>query len=256
MYVTSDLEFFRNRPLDRSVPIPAYYQLTEILQEYVDTHEHEFPVPAESELCEIYGISRPTVRQALQSLTRMGLILRFKGRGSFINKKKIEQDFLLHITSFHDEMEAKGLKPETSVLNFCSRRSTPHVVEKLALPSATEVIFLSRVRSINGEPIVLVNTYLAPELVPGILAKDMQAESLYHVIERDFGHRIARTVRSLEIRRAGKYEASLLGIAEGEPVHFTETVAFIEDGQPIELSMAYYNGERNKFTIEIVNHRR
>lgn len=255
MFMASDLDYFKNRQLDKSVPIPIYFQLMEILQDYINDHDNNFPVPTESELCDVYGISRPTVRQAINELAGEGLIVRYKGRGSFINKKKIMQDFLLNITSFNDEMHSKGLTPETKVLNFCSRKATPQVIQKLQIRSDDESYYLSRLRSINNEPIVLVNTYLPASLVRGILDKNMEKESLYHVIERDFGHSIVRTLRSLEIRTAGKYEASLLKMREGDPVHFTETVAFIEDGRPIEFSTAYYNGERNKFTIEVRTNR-
>jgi GntR family transcriptional regulator len=255
MYTPADLDFFRNRPLDKSVPIPIYFQLMEILQDYINDHDNNFPIPTDRDLCEIYGISRPTVRQAINELSQEGLVTRYKGKGSFINKKKIMQDFLLNIISFNDEMHSKGLTPETKVLNFCPRKASPQVVQKLQARSDDEFYFLSRIRSIDNEPMVLVNTYLPAELLHGLLERDMAKESLYHIIEDDFGYHIVKTLRSLEIRKAGKYEASLLKIRDGEAVHYTETVAFIEDGRPIEFSTAYYNGERNKFTIEVRTNR-
>jgi len=255
MVLTADLNYFRSRPLDKSVPIPLYYQLIEILQNYINEHDNNIPIPTENELCEIYAISRPTVRQAINELVSEGLIIRHKGRGSFINKKKIPQDFLLNIMSFNDEMQAKGLKPDTKVLTFCPRKPAPEVLSKLRIKPTEEVYYLSRLRSINGEPIVLVNTYLPSSLLNGLLSKDMEKESLYHIIEHDFGYKILRTVRTLEIRKAGKYESSFLKINEGDPIHFIETIAFIEDDKPIEFSTAYYSGERNKFTVELRVHR-
>ena len=255
MFTPPDLDYLKVRQLDKSVPVPIYFQLMEILQDYINDHDNNFPIPTETEMCAIYGISRPTVRQAINELVGEGLIVRYKGRGSFIKKKKIVQDFLLTIASFNDEMQSKGLIPETKVLNFCSRKSTPQVCQKLQTRSDEELLYLSRLRSINDEPIVLVNTYLPASLVPGILQKNMEKESLYHVIQRDFGHQIVRTLRTIEIRSAGSYEASLLRIKEHDPVHFTETVAYIEDGRPIEFSNAYYVGDRNKFTIEVRTNR-
>jgi GntR family transcriptional regulator len=251
MFTAPDLEHFRQRPLDRNVPVPIYFQLMEILQDYINDHENNFPIPPENDLCAVYGISRPTVRQAINELVGEGLITRYKGRGSFINKKKIMQNFLLTIASFNDEMQSKGLKPETKVLSFCPRKTTLQIIQKLQIRSEDELYYLSRLRSINNEPIVLVNTYLPGAIVPGILGRDMGKESLYHVIENEYGHQIVRTHRTIEIRYAGNYEASLLKIKEKEPVHYTETVAYIEDGRPIEYSTAYYVGDRNKFTIEV-----
>lgn len=251
MFLQADLDYFRQRQLDKTIPVPIYFQLMEIMQGYINEHDHDFPIPTEGELCEVYGISRPTVRQAINELVVEGLILRYPGRGSFINKKKILQDFLLTIASFNDEMQAKGLKPETRVLSFCERTAPPQVCRKLLQRSDVELYYLSRLRSIDAEPIVLVNTYLAPDIVPGILSHDMERESLYHVIETAFGHKIVRTQRTIEIRLAGSYEASQLRIKEKDPLHYTETVGYIEDGRPVEFSSAYYVGDRNKFTIEV-----
>jgi GntR family transcriptional regulator len=249
--MSADVDYFKDRPLDKTIPIPLYYQLIEVIQNYINEHDDSFPIPTENDLCKIYEISRPTVRQAINELVTEGLIIREKGRGSFINKKKIPQDFLLNIISFNDEMQSKGLKPDTKVLAFCSRKPTPEVMKNLRIKSTDSTYFLSRLRSINGEPIVLVNTYLPSSLTKGILRKNMEKESLYHIIEHDFGYKILRTLRTLEIRKAGKYEASLLNMKEGDPIHFIQTIAFIENDTPIEFSTAYYSGERNKFTVEI-----
>lgn len=251
MIMSADVDYFKDRPLDKTIPIPLYYQLIEVIQNYINEHDDSFPIPTENDLCKIYEISRPTVRQAINELVTEGLIVREKGRGSFINKKKIPQDFLLNIISFNDEMQSKGLKPDTKVLAFCSRKPTPEVMKNLRIKSTDSTYFLSRLRSINGEPIVLVNTYLPSSLTKGILRKNMEKESLYHIIEHDFGYKILRTLRTLEIRKAGKYEASLLNMKEGDPIHFIQTIAFIENDTPIEFSTAYYSGERNKFTVEI-----
>jgi GntR family transcriptional regulator len=251
MLIPADIDYFKNRPLDKSIPIPLYYQLIEVLQNYINEHDNSFPIPTENDLCKTYEISRPTVTQAINELVAEGLIVRQKGRGSFINKKKIPQDFLLNIMSFNDEMQSKGLKPETKVLTFCSRNPTPEVMKNLRIKSSDSTYFLSRLRSINGEPIVLVNTFLPSHLLKGILQKDMEKESLYHIIEYDFGYKILRTLRTLEIRKAGKYEASSLNIKEGDPIHFIQTVAYIENDVPIEFSTAYYSGERNKFTVDV-----
>lgn len=251
MVMSADVDYFKARPLDKTIPIPLYYQLIEVIQNYINEHDDSFPIPTENELCKIYEISRPTVRQAINELVMEGLIVREKGRGSFINKKKIPQDFLLNIISFNDEMQSKGLKPDTKVLAFCSRKPTPEVTKNLRIKSTDSTYFLSRLRSINGEPIVLVNTYLPSNLIKGILQKDMEKESLYHIIEHDFSYKILRTLRTLEIRKAGKYEASLLNIKEGDPIHFIQTIAYIENDTPIEFSTAYYSGERNKFTVEV-----
>jgi GntR family transcriptional regulator len=248
---SADIDFFRDRSLDKSIPIPLYYQLIEVLQDYVNDHDDNVPFPTESELCRIFSVSRPTVRQAINELVTEGMVVRYKGRGSFVSKRKITQDFLLNIISFNDEMQSKGLKPKTKVLSFCTRVPPPDVIRSLNLKTKESTFFLSRLRSIDGEPIVLVNTYLPSSLLEGILTKDLEKESLYHLIQHEYGYKIQRTVRILEIRKAGKYEASQLNIKDGDPIHYIQTVAYTDNNVPIEFSTAYYNGERNKFTVEV-----
>lgn len=247
----ADIGFFRDRALDKSIPIPLYYQLIEILQDYVNDHDDNVPFPTESELCRIFSVSRPTVRQAISELVTEGMVVRYQRRGSFVRKRKITQDFLLNIISFNDEMQSKGLKPKTKVLSFCTRVPPPDVIRSLNLKTKETTFFLSRLRSIDKEPIVLVNTYLPSSLLEGMLTKDLEKESLYHLIQHEYGYKIQRTVRILEIRRAGKYEASQLNIKEGDPIHYIQTVAYTDNNVPIEFSTAYYNGERNKFTVEV-----
>ena len=96
-----------------------------------------------------------------------------------------------------------------------------------------------------------MTTFLSITKVPDILSKDLEHESLYTILERDYGYTIDRAVRTLEARIAGTSEAKLLKIAKGDAIQFIETVAYLSDGSPIEYSLAQYRGDRNSFTFEL-----
>lgn len=242
---------FDDQTLNKNVPIPLYFQLKEILLEEIKKSEAGVIIPPEMELCGRFDISRPTVRQAITELVNEGYLTRQKGKGTFISTPKIKQDFLIVLESFDDEMHQKGLKPSTKVLEFELAKSDERVSEVLGTPPESDVVKLRRLRFTNDEPIVLVLSYLPYGKLQSILTRDMTKVSLYKTIEQDYGYSIERTVRTLESRLAGEYEAKVLGVKKGSAIQYIETVAYLTGGEPIEFSMASYRGDRNKFTFEL-----
>lgn len=242
-----------NRTLNKNIPIPLYYQLKEILLEYIRNHHTDFeePIPPEVELSEHFGISRPTARQAINELVVEGYLYRVKGKGTFIAKPKINQDFLLVLDNFNNEMKKKGLTPSTKVLSLKTTESDEKVSKALNIAFGSEVIQLMRLRYADKEPNVFVTTYLPKEKCPGIIDEDMNSESLYNLLEDKYGLVISRATRTVEAILAGEYEAKLLHVEKGAPIQFFESIAYLSDGTPIEYSLAKYRGDRNKFTFDL-----
>jgi GntR family transcriptional regulator len=246
---------FKTRTLNKNIPIPLYYQLKEILLEYVEQAETGSSFPTELELCEQFDISRPTVRQAINELVVEGYLQRIKGKGTFIAEPRIKQDFLIVLKSFTEEMQEKGLIPKTKVLGVEKELCDEKVSKALNISVGSEVIHLKRLRFANNIPIVLVVTFLPPEKLPDILSRDFENESLYRIIEQDYGYTIDRATRTLEAWVAGEDEAELLEIKEGDPIQFIETIAYLTDGTPIEYSLAQYRGDKSEFTFELKKQR-
>jgi GntR family transcriptional regulator len=242
---------FKNKMLNKDIPIPLYYQLKEILLEEIKQSEEGASFPTELELCKQFDISRPTVRQAVNELVIEGYLNRVKGKGTFISESKIKQDFLIVLESFTEEMQRKGLVPTTKVLRFETVKADQKVAEALNVPLGNMVVQLQRLRCANDRPIVLVATFLPHEKLPNILARDLENESLYTIIEQEYGYKIDRAIRVLEARIAEAEEAELLKIKNGAPIQYIETTTYLQDGTPIEFSLAEYRGDRNKFTFEL-----
>ncbi len=235
--------------VDKRSRIPLYFQLKEILLEQIEHSVAGDALPTENRLCEQFSISRPTVRQAIKELENEGYLYRLKGKGTFVAEKKVNQDFLL---SFNDEMQEKGLTPTTRVMEFKMDEADEHIAATLMIPKASDVIRLRRLRSVNGEPLVLDLSFLPSELLPNMLAKDMTDESLYRVIEGDFNLRIDRAARRLEAMVAGEYEAKMLDIKPGAPIQYIETVTYLKNGRPIEFSQARYRGDKTNFSFTLM----
>ncbi len=241
------------KKINKNIPIPLYYQLKEILLEHIQDSKVGVAIPPEMELCSLFHISRPTVRQAINELVREGFLERQKGRGTFVAQPKITRDYTFALQSFNDEMKQKGLEPSTKVLELEIVQADDRVSEKLDLPQNAEVIKLRRLRSTNGEPVLIVLTYLPAHRFPELLSKDLEENSLYTTLAEDYTEAVVKTVRTLEARLAGEYDAKMLNIKKGAPVQYIETVGYLADGTPAEFSIGSYRGDRNKFTFEFTN---
>lgn len=239
--------------LNKNIPIPLYYQLKEILLEYINEHhiDPESPIPTEIELSEFFAISRPTVRQAISELVVEGYLYRIKGKGTFIAKPKIKQDFLLVLDNFNNEMRKKGLIPSTKLLDLKVIECDENISKALGLPLESNVIQISRLRFANDEPNVFVVTYIPYNKCSGLVSEDLENCSLYEILEKKYNLKISNVTRVLESTIAGEYEAKLLKIDKGAPIQFFESIAYLENGTPIEYSLAKYRGDRNKFTFEL-----
>ena len=245
------LKELADKSIDKSIPIPLYFQLKEIMLGYLETLDDGDIIPTEVELCEHFDISRPTVRQAINELVNEGHIVRRKGKGSFVSRQKIKQDFLLVLESFNTEMAEKGLKPETKLVSAKIRGASARAAEVFNIETGDDLVFISRLRSVNNEPNVLVNTWLPADRFRPILDFNLEQESLYDVMEREFDCILTNTKRYLEARIAGDFEAEELDINPGDPVQFIETIATEGDDVPVEFSLAYYRGDRNRFALQV-----
>lgn len=249
--------FFVNRVLDKDTPIPLYFQLRELLLEFIKSDKESVNIPTEQQLCTHFDISRSTVRQALGELAEEGFIARHKAKGSVSIPRKLEQNFLSILESFNDEMQEKGLIPTTQVLDLSLIIPSESVRQALELKEGEKVVQLIRLRGTEGQPIVLVHTYLPAQFhgISNLVEEDLVHHSLYKILQTKYAVDIGWTRRTIEIRSAGEFEAQYLQVLPKAPLHYIETISRTESGTPFEFSRAYYRGDLNTFVIEIRNKR-
>jgi GntR family transcriptional regulator len=126
------------------------------------------------------------------------------------------------------------------------------VAAHLGLEPGTSVIVIERLRFVQGEPIVLVTTYLPYALCPKVLDEDLSRQSLYALLEQEYGLVIARGRRTLEAVPANEYEAPLLQVEKGAPLVLLDSVSYLDDGTPIEYYHALHRGDRSRFEVELI----
>ncbi|HZW03928.1 MAG TPA: GntR family transcriptional regulator [Anaerolineaceae bacterium] len=237
--------------------VPYYIQLIDILKNLVDEKglKPGDQIPGEEELCQTYQISRTVVRQALQELEREGLIVRRKGKGTFIAEPKIVEGLVEKLTGFYSDMIERGLNPQTRVLHHLVIPADEKVAGFLEIPVGTPVVDICRLRSINNEPIQLVTTYIPYALCPKLADVDLTNRSLYEFLEKECKLFIARGRRFIEAVSASTEEAHHLQITKGDPLIQLDSISFLENGAPVEYYHAFHRGDRSRFVVELVRSR-
>lgn len=216
-------------------------------------------LPTEINLAEKFSVSRPTVRQALNSLVNKGYLKRVKGRGTFVTKPKIVQDNTRFLESYNKEMNNKGLKPITKVLGKDIILADIKIAEKLKINEGDKIIRIERLRFaerenkgkvISHKPVLLTTVYLPYKISKEILENDFENTSLYDVLE-DMNLKVCKVIREIEAKNADYKTARLLEINEGNAIHYLSSVGYLNNGEPIEYSESIYPGDRNKFIVEL-----
>ncbi|MBA1392404.1 GntR family transcriptional regulator [Lactobacillus sp. XV13L] len=214
------------------------------------TYPQNALIPPELELADHYHVSRPTVRQAIALLVNQGYLERRRKRGTLVKKTKIEQEFTHLIESYSTEMSAKGIYPKTNLLYFGEEKANDEVCQNLDIARSAGVFKLVRLRYANGQPLVLVTTYVPQGRIPELVNYDFAQDSLYSALE-EHHLKVTRVIRKLEVLEAGETTANLLNLAVNKPVFYFHTQGLTVDGQPIEFSIAEYRGDLNSFVIDV-----
>jgi GntR family transcriptional regulator len=240
--------------IDRASPVPYYHQLKELLRDEIVSGRWPagVQIPSEPELCRTLDVSRTVVRQALGDLGNEGLLRRRKGLGTFVAAPKIHGRLVQSLTGFHDDMLAQGRVPRTRVLDQRVMPAPKVVAGELGVPDGTPVVMIERVRSVNGDPIVHVTTYLPHARVPGLEGVDLTDSSLYQTLAARYGLEIQRGRRMLEAIAATAGWARELDLEPGDPVLFLRSVTYTADDQAIEYYEARHRGDRTVLAVDLL----
>lgn len=239
--------------IDKASWTPYYEQLRLILEEEIRSGRLAVgaQLASESALCESYGVSRTVVRQALMELANEGLIVREKGRGSFVARPKVDEHLAQSLVGLAEEVRGRGGELENKILGFGSQDAPARIAETLGLAPGAAVIRLDRLRLIDGEPWVVTSTYLPHDLCAGLLAFDMTHRSLYATLEAELGLVIHHGRRTIEAALAGAERAAMLRIDPGAPVLLLQSTGYLADGRVLEHFVAWHRGDRSRFEVEL-----
>jgi GntR family transcriptional regulator len=233
--------------------LPLYHQLYELLVAKIRTGELKpgDGLPTEFRLIDEYGVSRITVRKVLDLLSAEGLIVRERGRGTFVAHPQLEHG-TTRIVSFTDDMRQRGFTPGTRVLFSGLVPATEAVARALGVAPGEEMARIDRLRLADGEPMCLEESWLLHRGLPGILDHDFTHQSLREVKQATYGIRWSRARQKIQALPASAKIAGLLGIKAGAPILYFERVSYSQDEVPMELLHISYRADRYVIHNELV----
>lgn len=235
--------------LDKESPVPLYHQLREMLRSQIERGDYPEanPIPTEPELEQLYGVSRVTVRRAVQELVQEGLLAKLRGKGTFVRRPIVRQN-LNTITSWAETMAARGVPSESRQVSVVIARVPGKVAALLGVSPDSSVVKVERLRCDPEGPVTFMVNYLLPDVVPGLSSEDVRG-SLYETLERKYNLVLARAREQVEAKAAGARDAKVLGVRRGAPLLRITRVTFDQNDRPFEVVEAVSRADRYSYEV-------
>lgn len=235
--------------INKDSRLPLYYQLSDAIKDKIESGgwEAHTQLPSERELCEIYGVSRATVRQAMQELEVNGYIYKVQGKGTFVNPQKIKQD-LLKFYSFTEEMKKLGKTPTSSVIDFSVVNCNEKVAKKMRMTMADSVYKFTRLRLADNEPMMLEMTYVPCHRFPGITKRMLEARPLYDILTKEHEAKLTMAEEIFTPVLVRENEAELLKYLSQSPGMMIERLTY-EDNTIIEYTVGIARGDKFEYRV-------
>lgn len=205
-------------------------------------------LPSERRLAEDLGVSRPTLRQAIDGLVTEGLLDRRHGSGTYVAEPRIAVS--LTMTSFTEDMIRRGMKPGGRVLSFRTETAGARIGRRLALSPVEEVFTIRRLRMADEAPMAIETLYLPRALLPGLRRTDLEGRSFYDLL-RGNGVEIASGTETIEPTVTTAEEAAELGVPVHMPAFLFERITRDADGRPLEYVRSLYRGDRYRLELDL-----
>lgn len=229
-------------------PVPKYNQLREILADVIDTTlSPDAPIPSERDLCERYGLSRMTVRQAINALVTEGRLYRVRGRGTFVAKPKM--DLQIRLASYTEDMSRRGMVPASRTISFDRVEASPLLARQLELAPGDPVVRLVRLRFADGIPMAMERTHLPECRVPRLLDGE-PPRSLYETLGHEYGLAPTWGEQMIEAGTADREVAALLEIPVGGVVLQMSRRSYADD-IVIEYAVSSYRADRYQLWVPL-----
>ena len=233
-----------------------YIQIADQIRNQIASGEYPLgdKIPAENELARQLCVSRPTVRQALDLLTREGRLVRVKGSGTFVAQPKLIHESTSFVTGYREESRKKNRTLYTKVVCLQKQRASEQVRNALNLPPDETVTRLTRIRHLenmyDNAPVVYTTLYVPLKLFPEMPQLDFTNISFYDALDsRQLS--VVHASRRLEVVMPPAEVAAGLGITSFEPVAYITSLGYTKDKIVVEYTESYYPASRSSFQIEI-----
>jgi DNA-binding GntR family transcriptional regulator len=235
--------------VDRNSPVPLYFQVAQYLEQMIESGELPMGTRLDNEnnLAGQLGLSKPTMRRAIEYLVGRGLLVRKRGIGTQVVQAKVTRG--VELTSLYDDLAKTGRDPSTTVVSFRTEPAPDTLAAELGLAPGTPVYVFERLRHADAEPLALMRNHV-PEHLMRLSAADLEEQGLYNLFRANgIVMRIAK--QSIGARVATAAEARALGERKGAPLLVMERSAYDEQGRAVEHGRHVYRASRYSFDLTL-----
>ncbi len=248
---------FSSIRIDKDGPTPIYLQIAEAITSLLarGVLPPGYVLPPERVLCERFGISRMTLRQAMSLLDREGLIHSRRGMGTVVKHSRLRmqhQDF----RSFSEEIRERGGRPESRLISLQQAIPTPSVRDFFELRERQNVYEIQRVRLNDGEPLAFELARIPERLCPGLERFDLARNSLYQILEQSYGLRPETCTEEISAQIPSSEQRKLLSLPTRTAVLVVNRKTYMDDGRPFELTCSIYRGDRYSSIVHSVRNKK
>lgn len=250
--MTPATDFVGDFEIDRSLPVPAYYQLEDWLTQRIDSGElvPGTQLPPERELTERLGISRMTLRQALDRLQRESRLVRRQGRGTFVGSLRVVNE-IGQLQGISAELAAQGRSSQTRVLSVDRSSPTRLARQALGLTAGVTAIRVRRVRSVDDEPLSLETSWLHPQLCAAVLEEKLADSSLNRVLVEQCGLDLVRAHEQITATVLDSFESLQLEAETGLPAFRVQRTTWDATGAAVEFVISVIRADRFRFEASL-----
>jgi DNA-binding GntR family transcriptional regulator len=238
--------------LSKDASAPLHAQVSDFVREKIYSKEWGLDerIPSEHELMEMLGVARGTVQKGIRALVDEGLLVQHRGRGTFVTQPVMARPSSNSLLSFAESMTEQGLDYTTRVCVRELMGANRACARNLQIPEGSTFLYLVRVRSVDDQPVMLIESHLNLTVCPGLAEADFAHEGLFAAVERTSGRKIGQAEMIYSARTAGKQRAAWLSCDERAPVLDLEQVVRLEDGTPFEWGSVWLPANRCVISTE------
>jgi GntR family transcriptional regulator len=206
-------------------------------------------IPSERQLTVDLGVSRLTVRAALDELVREGYLERRRGSGTFVREPKIAQE--LTMTSFSEDMRRRGMRPASRTLSLTTTTAGARLGRFLKVSPSERIVVAQRLRLADGETMAIEDLHVPEALVPDLTARDLEEHSFYELLESRYGIAVEGGLQTIEPTVTNEEESAALGVPLHSPAFLFERTTTAAGGKVFEFVRSIYRGDRYRLVTEL-----
>jgi len=240
--------------LNKNSSVPLYNQLIDAIINDIEAgvYKVDSKLISERELCELYDVSRTTVRLALKELEKLGYIYKVHGRGTFVAKKPEEKQNLVENYSFTDSMLKLDKVPKTIITSFEKIPVNKHLAKMMKLDKEKDVYRLERVRLADEEPMMYESSFLPESNFPELSRKLLEAKPLYGVFEENYNERVRFADEEFSASLLSEKESEMLKIDQNEPCQRIQRLSYNANDEIIEYTRSVARSDKFIYKVRII----